>query len=117
MKKSKKFMVRQGDVLVMSAPARPKSGKPWQKETRDELGRVVLAAGEVTGHHHAIANPNVCLLRAEGAEGVSDAVLTVSGDMAELVHEEHGSIPIPRGEHLVRIQREWGGELSRRVED
>lgn len=111
MKKTNKWMVRQGDVLVMRAN---KSIKGMKQQKRDELNRVVLAAGEVTGHHHAIHDPGVCLLR---AEGVSDAVLTVSSDLAELVHEEHGTIPIPRGRHIVRIQREWGGELSRRVED
>lgn len=108
----KKFMARQGDVLIEQLDSRPEGH--WKEVPRDDLGRVILAAGEATGHHHAIRAPGVCLLR---AEGVSDAVMTVGRELAELVHEEHGTIPIPPGEHRVRIQREWGGELSRRVED
>src|SRR5689334_8545896 len=113
MKKPKtKFMARQGDVLIEEIDERPQGD--WKEAPRDDRGRVILAAGEVTGHHHAIHSPSVCLLR---AEGVSDAVMTVGRELAELVHEEHGTIPIPPGQHRVRIQREWGGELSRRVED
>jgi len=106
------WMIRQGDVLVMRSK-RP-TAKKWEKQGRDELGRVVLAAGEVTGHHHAIGSPNVCMLR---AEGISDAVLTIGAEFAQLVHEEHATIDLPKGRYVVRIQREWSGAVSRRVED
>lgn len=104
-------MFRQGDVLVLAAREQPQG--TWKEVPRDATKRVILAAGEVTGHHHAIHERGVCLLR---AEGISDAVLTVRDD-AQLVHEEHGTISIPGGTYRVRIQREWGGEVSRRVED
>lgn len=109
-KKKRRFMARQGDVLVMTAP-RPIG--TFKKVAR-ENGDVILAYGEVTGHAHRIENPMVCLLR---AEGISDAALTVGSDLAQLVHEEHGAIPVPRGKYVVRIQREFTGEISRRVED
>jgi len=105
------LMFRQGDVLIMKIDRRPHGA--WKEEPRDEQDRVILAAGEVTGHHHAIRNPNVCLLR---AEGVSDAVMTVARECL-LEHEEHAPIAIPPGEYVVRIQREWDGALSRAVAD
>jgi hypothetical protein len=115
-------MIRQGDVLVMRHPgvvgcrgSKQLRDEGWKDQPRDGQGRVVLAAGEVTGHHHAIHAPGVCFLR---KEGVSDAVMTVGGGAnAELVHEEHSTIAIPSGRFVVRIQREWGGEVARRVED
>lgn len=109
------FMGRQGDVLVMSAtPEIDKPKRDWKEVPRDALGRVVLQAGKVTGHNHAIASKGAKLLR---AEGTNDALLLVDGGDAELVHEEHATIAIPDGRYTVRIQREWNGEISRRVED
>lgn len=105
-------MVRQGDVLVFRSKAKTKN----HVEVPREDGRVVLAHGEVTGHAHAIAEPGACLLR---AEGVSDRVLSVGQELVNLVHEEHGAIAIPRGEYVVRQQREydWLEESSRVVAD
>lgn len=104
----KTFAARQGDVLVMKVSSIPVGD--WKCVPREE-GSVVLAHGEVTGHK--LREPGVCMLR---AEGVSDAVITVAS-RSELVHEEHGTISLRKGIYLVRIQREWNGGLSRRVED
>lgn len=104
------FQIRQGDVLVTDVIPPPAIDEA-HAASRDDRGRVVLAAGEVTGHHHAIKERGVSLLR---AEGVHDAVLTVGKEMAWLVHEEHGQIAIPTGRYTVRIQREWSDESSAR---
>lgn len=109
-KSAKPFMARQGDVLVMEINLKP-SGD-WVAVPREE-GGVILARGEVTGHKHQIRDPGVCMLR---AEGISDTVITCATS-SELVHEEHGMISLKKGTYRVRIQREWGGEISRRVED
>lgn len=108
------FQARQGDVFVMASPGDAKASRDWKEVPRDALGRVVLQAGKVTGHNHAIASKGAKLLRAEGA---NDALLIVEGGDAELVHEEHATIAIPEGRYVVRVQREWQGELSRQVED
>lgn len=120
MRKSKKqkaektkapFMVRQGDVLVFAGTKPP----AITTEVPRENGAVVLAHGEVTGHTHAIREPGVCMLR---AEGLGDRWLNVSVTSL-LQHEEHGTIELPGGGETltVRIQREWQGGVSRRVED
>ena len=102
---------RQGDVLIV----RDDAAKGTEEIARDERGRVVLAAGEVTGHHHAIRNPNVCHLRAEGVSAYT--VLRVNDEGALLEHEEHATIALPPGNYRVSIQREWLGEESARVAD
>lgn len=104
-------MIRQGDVLVMRATKA--SAKGATEVAKDPRG-VVLAEGEATGHHHRIQAPGVCLLR---REGVSDRVMTVADDLVQLVHEEHGAIPISKGTYVVRRQVEWSLGKSRRVED
>lgn len=110
----KRTMIRQGDVLVMRATKSAITRA--HKETTDPRG-TVLAEGEATGHHHRIRLPGVVLLR---AEGVSDAVLSVPRDIVALLeHEEHGTIEIGGGTHVVRRQKEydWASKSSRRVED
>jgi hypothetical protein len=112
-KKKIPWQARQGDVLLIRAGA-DVATKKHAPEPR-EAGRVVLAHGEVTGHAHAIAEPGACLLR---AEGISDRVLTVGAELALLVHEEHGTIPVEAGSTcLVRRQREWSDEQDRQVAD
>jgi hypothetical protein len=105
---------RQGDVLVNRVAGIPREAKPKPLDKRG----VVLAEGEVTGHHHRIKDPGVCSLRAEGV--AYDLLRIDEGGL--LVHEEHGPIEIAPGAFEVRIQREhsWSAEaeeVSRAVAD
>ena len=107
-----KGQIRQGDVLVMRA------GKSFTLDTskgpakRDARGRVVLAEGEVTGHAHAICEPNVALYP-------MDAMLAglKVDKLSTLVHDEHGTLTIEPGTYVVKRQREFMGDEARRVED
>ena len=56
MKKREQY--RQGDVLIERVAKVPAGLKPVAREA----GRIVLAHGEVTGHAHAIAEPECELL-------------------------------------------------------
>jgi hypothetical protein len=98
---------RQGDVLLV----RDDSAEGGTEIPRDK-GRVILAYGEVTGHAHAIRNPNVCQLRNEG-----HTVLCIEGAAALLEHEEHATIELPAGKYRVTIQQEYAPEAYRNVED
>lgn len=102
-------MYRQGDLLIISGsiPARAVA----QPRVR---GQVVLAEGEATGHLHAIACPDVELLAV--SEQV-DRWLRVRSKSAELTHPEHGTITIPRGEYVIRRQREYQPSQIRYVAD
>lgn len=113
MSNSPPYMIRQGDILVVQTTDQvPADAKP---RPRDDSGRVVLAYGEVTGHAHAILDPDVELL------SIGDEVemwLKVNRkEGATLVHEEHASIHLPQGIHRVVRQREYTPEAVRRVED
>ena len=91
---------RHGDVFVREVAAIPPEA---QQETR--TGDVILAYGEVTGHAHRIASPQV----ATWSTG-EQRYIAVEGASAELTHEEHGLIVIPPGTYEVLIQREYDEE-------
>ena len=82
------------------------------KEGRVER-RPVLAEGEITGHAHRLQDPASGHVFSVGSE----LYLEVLGDTATVVHEEHGPITVPRGNYMVRIQREYSPREIRRVVD
>ena len=109
---------RQGDVLIQRID--PSQLPKKTEEIPREAGRVVLAHGEVTGHAHAIRDPGVCFLR---AEGTTDRFLQVVTTCL-VEHEEHSTISLGGGAtpenpalYRIRIQREWAGAISRAVVD
>lgn len=105
----KRGMLRQGDVLLVPVDGVPADGKKVKRQG----GRVILAAGEVTGHHHAIRDAGVALLDVGERRFV-----TVPETGAELKHEEHSTIQVAPGTYEVIIQREYDdAEEWRRVAD
>ena len=120
-------MWRQGDVLVIGG-----AGLNRAKALPREAGQVVLAHGEVTGHSHAIKHQGAQLFAMEdnrvtgetadqmiarlGGGVIPDRVLTLERPAA-LRHEEHDTIKLPAGDHLVRVQREYQPGAMRSVAD
>jgi hypothetical protein len=102
---------RQGDVLIRRVDAIPEALNTVPKDD----GRVILAYGEITGHAHAVLG-DVQLLAAD-VEEMELRFLRVEGDMAQVVHEEHGTITLPPGDYEVRRQREHAPEASQMVAD
>ena len=90
---------------------------------RDADGAVVLARGEVTGHRHAFHGGNVVMFRDDALARDMPSELyvghiRVKGESAELRHEEHDTITLPKGTYRVRRQREFDGlEAARVLED
>jgi hypothetical protein len=99
---------RQGDVFIETCIV-PEDVKAV-KRARD--GRLILAAGEATGHHHAIADMDVEMYERDGV-----LYLNVPAGGATVRHEEHGPITLPGGGYSVRIQREYHPDEIRRVMD
>lgn len=99
---------RQGDVLIERIVSLPKQ---LTKQT-PSAGRIILAHGEVTGHHHS--------LDADGAEWWRDAsgvqFLEVQ-QPTEVVHQEHGPILLEPGRYRIRRQREYSPQAIRNVAD
>ena len=95
---------RQGDVFIISTGELPAGAAPRKP---------VLAEGEVTGHAHRLADT-----RNSGVFGLNGQLfLSVTGDEATVVHEEHGPVTVPRGCYEIRIQREYHPKEIRRVVD
>lgn len=94
---------RQGDILLIRVAKAPRNAKNVNREN----GKLILAHGEVTGHHHAfdVDVTNVELVTAEQA---NELFLMVHGTApAPLTHQEHATIDIEPGVYEVRRQREY----------
>lgn len=94
-------------VRMLPAPAKTTDGSP-----------IVVAHSE-TGHHHAIFDSGVVLLR-EPSDPLT-CYLRVDGAWADVVHERpfdtHETIRLPQGTWTVRRQREYTPEGWRMVQD
>ena len=98
-------MFRQGDVLLVPVASAP-DGRPIEPED----GRLVLARGEATGHHHSVAVVDGELI--DTAEGVFLTIMAAT----PLVHQEHGAITLEPGVYRVVRQREYvPGAIDRLV--
>ena len=93
-------MFRQGDVLLERVDAIPKGAT----RKHPDNGRVILAYGEVTGHAHAVET-DADVVEAYLAELDGQVYLSAPAT-ARVVHEEHGTIPLPKGIYRVVRQRE-----------
>ncbi len=98
-------MWRQGDVFIAEVETIPATAKL--------VPHCVLAEGEVTGHSHRIADIKTAQLFVDG----TDRFLRVLADSAELIHQEHGPITLPRGDYRVWPQREYTPQAIRIVRD
>lgn len=98
---------RQGDLLFVRVKKMP-------KKVRKRASKVILE-GEATGHKHAVSH---------GADIYDmigwprkDTFLAVEDDIAEIVHDEHGTIELPKGVWQVIRQQEYNDGVIRRVAD
>lgn len=104
---------RQGDVMV----ERVRAGK-WAAINGD---RVILAYGEATGHCHEVLADDPMLETDVPAAQLFEApdgtryLLVVRA--CQLVHQEHGAIPLASGTYQVTRQRQYSPQAIRPVED
>jgi hypothetical protein len=98
-------LYRHGDVLIALVRSIPDGATPQPGN--------VLVRGEATGHAHRIEDPKAAqLFRHQGT-----LYLRVSSERASLVHEEHATIVLPRGDYRVWQQREYSPAAIRTVVD
>lgn len=107
MNKNKK-QFRQGDVLIERVAAIPSN---LAKQKAD--GRIILAHGEATGHHHSLDMDVADWWKDEKS---GDQFLNVKKS-AQVVHQEHGPISLTPGKYLVRRQKEYSPAAIRNVAD
>jgi hypothetical protein len=84
---------------------------------RDGRNRIVLAEGEVTGHAHCVLDDAAALFAPADLDEMADRFLRVEAESVEVVHEEHGTNVLERGDWAVRIKREYAPEVPRQVAD
>ncbi|HUY10572.1 MAG TPA: hypothetical protein VMW80_14215 [Candidatus Dormibacteraeota bacterium] len=102
--------VRQGDVLVERVRRRT---LPKGTFVAPRQGRLILAYGEATGHHHSVA-----VADGEMVETAAHEVFLQIMKTTDLQHQEHGSLRLDKGVYKVTIQQEYQPrELPRRVVD
>jgi len=106
----KKLQVRQGDVFIQQIEEIPKEATLQEKQPR-----VILAYGEVTGHHHSIKQTKK--VKAYKATGEEATYLEIADALALLEHQEHETIKLPAGNYKAFIQREYSPSEIRRVAD
>jgi hypothetical protein len=102
---------RQGDVFIQRIANLPGDSKKLAREN----GRVVLAHGEATGHHHSLVEKNCALFTSDTEPGVT--FLEIQEAIAELTHQEHGSISLEPGIYKIVRQREYSPDSIRKVQD
>lgn len=99
--------VRQGDVMIRGIKTAPKG-------ERKKRADGALAYGEVTGHKHAVAD----LKAAEVFDCGGGLYMSVTAEGGvSIVHEEHGTVRIPKGDYEITIQREYSPDEIRKVVD
>lgn len=91
----KKEMYRQGDILFVRIERIPK-----QHANKKMDG--VVAEGEATGHAHRVVDGD---LWERGHSGID--LFVEAGVATKIVHEEHGTIELPKGVYKVVRQREF----------
>ena len=104
-------LIRQGDVLI--APLSSEYGIAnwldhpveiafWKDRNFKRQPNLIVAKGEVTGHKHIISKGKAELYERDGL-----LYLRVLSPQALLTHEEHHSVTIPKGNWVIRLQREY----------
>lgn len=84
---------RQGDVLISKIDSIPKKAVPKKD--------LIVAEGEITGHHHQFLMNSPVELYTLGDE-IYAHVLSET----VLIHDEHHQIPLKEGDYLIQIQEE-----------
>ena len=103
--------MRQGDVLIIRCKDIPDTSV----QVEPENGRLIVARGEATGHHHSFPwARGAVLFRDDGGSGSQFVKVTAP---VALEHQEHSALTCDRGLHEVRIQRTFVAGLARQVTD
>ena len=127
----------QGDILIIrrDQPAKgklvqesntsaidpPRGSKHGEASRKDGVDPVILAEGEVTGHHHSLWGRAMMYRDDAMASAVpSDLYIgsvKIEAAPAKLTHPEHDTIMLEPGDYEIRGQRENHVGEARRVQD
>ena len=104
---------QQGDVLLTKIEDDKKLGSSHNSSrifTTEITGKVTLALGEATGHHHRFEQskfiPGLSVRGYGNRWNNMPSTIEIKGGEATLYHEEHNPLTIPMGTYLVTKIRE-----------
>jgi hypothetical protein len=111
---------RQGDVLIERIAIIPTTAVKQNKSAR-----IILAHGEVTGHHHALETGDPADWWKQGEIFTANwKPVTLAGEVyvslpsgGVVTHQEHSEIKLPVGNYRITRQREYSPEAIRNVAD
>lgn len=100
---------RQGEILIFKVKEKPRPNSLFKR-----ISTGVIREGEKAGHEHKVTGGQTQLdLSPDGDEGT----LSVKKE-AEITHPEHDPIKLPKGEYVVKVQKEATGKnKSQSVKD
>ena len=101
--KTNKKQVRQGDVLVVDVDSIPKTAK----KIAPEDGRIILAHGEATGHHHSVD-----IKDADWWKDGDNQFMTVK-TATPIRHQEHNLAPLSPGKKRLKEKRRIKKQILR----
>jgi hypothetical protein len=104
-----RMLWRQGDVFIQAIDGIPEAAR------KAPLPHGVLVHGEITGHSHRIEDLHEAALFAGSTP--AEVFIEVTGNVARIVHEEHGPISLPQGLYRIWRQREYTPAAIRVVMD
>lgn len=107
---NKPQMYRQGDFLLVKVDTLPEGLKKVNPDPR-RPGYNVIGWGEVTTHSHSLLEKECSLKETSSGE----RFLTVPKS-ASLIHEEHATIVLPRGNYRVIQQVEYQREFRQVID-
>lgn len=93
----------QGDVLLIRKSDKMHREIKGYSRVDPDSGRLILARGEKTGHHHTVDAMTADLFSRVGKS--EDRTLVVYQPTA-VVHQEHPEVLLSPGEYEVRLQRQ-----------
>jgi hypothetical protein len=98
------MLYQQGDVLI----------KTISEIKGKKVNHLCLAEGELTGHAHTITKGKAELYDHEGT-----LFLRVNSESAEITHQEHKTIVLPKGDYQIDKVKEYDhfAEEAKRVQD
>ena len=101
-------MLRQGDILLVRVDeddhdARMCMKDDWQVHAEPGEG-IIVAAGEVTGHHHRIRGRGVRMYRRNNSSYIR---VGRTIQPRQMTHEEHQPVTLEQGTYKVVRQREY----------
>lgn len=102
---------RQGEILIFKVKKIPS----WLTSERGRtIPNGVIREGEKEGHEHKVEGDKVQLsLFDDGTEGIIKA-----GGRVTITHPEHKDIKLPKGDYVVKVQKEATGKhTSQSVKD